>query len=93
MTMTTYMVIKRFRNNDPIPVYRRFRDIGRVAPDWLHYVASWINEEVTCCYQITETSDRHLLDQCFDNWKDTVDFIVFPVINSKEALEKVSPKL
>ncbi len=87
------MVIERFRNNDPVPVYRRFRDQGRLAPEGLRYISSWINEDVTCCYQVMETENRHLLDQWMNNWKDIVDFEVFPVINSKEALEKVSPKL
>lgn len=87
------MIIERFRNGDPLPVYRRFRDKGRLMPDGLKYISSWINEEVTCCYQVMETSDRSLLDQWIDNWKDITDFEVFPVITSKEALEKVTPFL
>ena len=93
MNKTTYMIIERYKNNDPKPVYRRFRDKGRLAPEGLNYISSWINEEVTCCYQIMETNDRSLLDKWIDNWKDFVDFEVFPVITSKEAFEKVLPDL
>ena len=91
MNKTTYMIIERYKNNDPKPVYRRFRDKGRLAPEGLNYISSWINEEVTCCYQIMETNDRSLLDKWIDNLKDFVDFEVFPVITSKEAFEKVLP--
>ena len=32
-----YMVIEAFKNGDPDPVYRRFRDEGRLAPGGLGY--------------------------------------------------------
>lgn len=88
-----YMVIEKYKNKDPKPVYRRFKEKGRMAPDGLNYISSWINEDVTVCYQIMETGNPALLELWMDNWKDIVDFDVFPVINSKEALEKVSPFL
>lgn len=93
MKNITYMVIEKYKNNDPKPVYRRFREKGRLAPEGLTYVTSWINEDVTRCYQIMETADRALLEQWLANWKDIVDFEVFPVISSKAALEKVAPSL
>jgi len=30
-----YMIIESFKNGDPVPVYRRFRDHGRLAPEAL----------------------------------------------------------
>lgn len=93
MKNTTYMVIEKYKNNDPRPVYRRFREKGRMAPAGLTYVNSWITGDVASCYQLMETSDRALLEQWMDNWKDIVDFEVFPVISSREALEKVAPSL
>jgi len=30
-----YMIIESFKNRDPVPVYRRFRDQGRLAPESL----------------------------------------------------------
>jgi len=50
-----YLVIEHFRNGDPIPIYRRFRDQGRMMPDGLAYVTSWITEDLTRCYQVMET--------------------------------------
>ena len=37
-----YMIIESFKHGDPMPVYRRFRDRGRLAPDGLQYVSSWV---------------------------------------------------
>lgn len=47
-----YMVIERFRNGDPVPVYRRFRDAGRQTPDGLEYVSSWVTLDMDRCYQL-----------------------------------------
>lgn len=80
-----YMIIERFRNGDPTPVYRRFRERGRLAPDDLRYVNSWVTEDLRMCYQVMECDDRSLLDQWLANWTDLVDFDVIPVITSSEA--------
>ena len=91
--MTLYMVIENFRNGDAVPVYRRFRDRGRLAPVGLSYVSSWVNEKLDRCYQLMETEDRALLDQWIVNWSDIVDFEVHPVIRSEEASEKIRQRL
>jgi hypothetical protein len=57
------LVIEHFRNGDPVPVYKRFAAQGRLMPDGLSYVSSWITDDITTCYQIMETADRPLLDQ------------------------------
>ena len=57
-----YMIVERFRNGDPVPVYRRFRDHGRRLPDGLAYVASWVTLDMTTCYQVMECEERRLLD-------------------------------
>ena len=91
--MTTYMIVEHFRNADPVPVYRRFRDRGRMAPEGLTYVSSWVDEDLACCYQVMETADRRLLDQWMERWSDLVEFEVHPVMTSKEAAERLAPKL
>ena len=91
--MSLYMVIEHFGHPDAIPVYRRFREHGRMAPPGLNYVSSWITPAMDRCYQIMETEDRNLLDRWMNNWKDIVDFEVFPVITSKEAAELIAPRL
>jgi uncharacterized protein DUF3303 len=91
--MSLYMVIENFKNGDAVPVYRRFRDRGRLAPEGLSYISSWVNDQLDRCYQLMETEDRALLDRWIANWSDLVDFEVHPVITSKEATEKIGPRL
>ena len=88
-----YMIIEHFKNDDPVPVYRRFRDRGRLAPNGLQYISSWVDEKLERCFQIMETADRNLLDQWITNWSDIVEFEVFPVVSSKEATEAIAPRL
>jgi len=87
--MALYMVIERFRNGDAVPVYRRFRERGRMAPEGLAYISSWVNEELTTCYQVMETSDRALLDEWMRSWSDLVEFEVHAVMTSQEAAQRV----
>jgi hypothetical protein len=89
MHETTFMIIEHFRNGDPAPVYRRFRERGRLAPEGLHYVSSWVTADLKHCYQIMQTPDRALLDQWIANWSDLVEFEVHPVISSSAASERV----
>ena len=65
-----YMIIERFKNRDPVPVYRRFRDQGRMAPEGLTYVSSWVTEDMSRCYQVMECDDRRLLEQWMTRWSD-----------------------
>ena len=88
-----FMVIEHFKNGDAVPVYRRFREQGRLAPAGLNYVSSWVTADLTRCFQIMECPDRTLLDQWLAQWADLVDFDVVPVITSAEAAASVAPRL
>lgn len=88
-----YMIIEHFRNSDAVPIYRRFRDRGRMAPAGLTYVSSWVDTKLERCFQLMETDDPRLLDEWMANWRDLVDFEVHPVMTSKEAVEKIAPRL
>ena len=84
-----YMIIERFRNGDPVPVYRRFRERGRLAPEGLTYISSWVTSDLTTCFQVMETDDRPLLDKWIAAWSDLTDFEVIPVVTSAEASTRV----
>jgi hypothetical protein len=88
-----YMVIERFKNRDAKAVYRRFRDKGRMAPDGLDYVESWVETNFDRCFQLMKCSDVRLLGQWADRWRDLVDFEFVPVRRSKEAAELIAPEL
>jgi hypothetical protein len=87
------MIVEHFKDHDPIPVYRRFRERGRLAPEGLRYLSSWVDDRLERCFQLMEADDRSLLDQWIANWSDIVDFEVYLVMSSQEAVEKVSPYL
>ena len=88
-----YMVIERFKEGDAVPVYRRFKEHGRLAPEGLSYVDSWVDTNLQRCYQLMETDDPRLLDEWMSRWMDIVDFEVHPVISSAEAAERMAPRL
>jgi hypothetical protein len=87
------MVVEHFRDDEAVPVYRRFRDRGRLAPDGLVYLQSWVDDDMRRCYQLMETDDRTLLDRWIAEWDDLVDFEVYVVISSAEAAERMAPRL
>jgi hypothetical protein len=86
-----FLIVEHFRNGDPAPVYDRFRRRGRLAPDGLRYVSSWVTSDLTRCYQVMECDDRALLDRWLAAWDDIVEFEVHPVITSAEAASRVLP--
>jgi len=88
-----FMIIERYRNNDPVPVYRRFREQGRMAPDGLRYVMSWVTPDLATCYQVMECDDARLIDDWTAHWNDIVDFEIIPVVTSTEAAAAVGPRL
>ena len=88
----TYMIVETFRGGDPEPVYRRFRERGRLAPDGLRYVASWVTADLRQCFQVMECEDPRLLEEWTSRWSDLVEFEVFPCITSEQAAEAVFAK-
>jgi uncharacterized protein DUF3303 len=88
MAATTYMVIEHFKVGAE-PVYRRFRERGRMAPEGVTYVGSWVDTTLARCWQVMQASDRASLDAWIANWSDLVDFEVHEVLTSAEAAAKV----
>ncbi len=82
-----YMVVERFKPGATVEVYRRAREQGRLLPDGLLYVSSWVDLDYTTCFQLMETEDETLLEQWIKNWEDLVEFEIVPVRTSAEASE------
>ncbi len=93
MAKILYMVVEHFKNRDAVPVYQRFRDRGRMAPQGLVYLSSWVDQKLERCYQLMEAEDPALLNQWIANWSDIVDFEVYPVLTSQEAADKIAASL
>ena len=88
-----YLIVERFRDGDARPVYRRFRDQGRLAPEGLRYLASWVTQDFARCYQVMECEDRALLEEWMARWQDLAEFEVIPVMTSADAVAAIAPRL
>jgi hypothetical protein len=88
-----YMVVENYRGGDALPVYRRLRDQGRLMPEGLRFVASWVTGDLRRCFQVVECDDDSLLAQWLARWEDLVEFEVLPVITSAAAAAAVAPRL
>lgn len=78
-----FMVVESFR--DAEAVYARFAERGRMLPDGLRYVDSWVAKETGRCFQLMETESPELFGAWTEKWSDLVDFEIFQVISSAEA--------
>lgn len=90
MAKSLYMIVEHYKNGDAAPVYQRFRERGRMLPEGLAYITSWVDQKLERCYQLMEADNPSLLDEWIECWNDLVDFEVYPVMTSQEAAEKVS---
>jgi hypothetical protein len=88
-----YMVYERFKTAGAKDVYRRSKEKGRMLPEGLNYVSSWVDVEFTKCFQIMETEDYSLFTPWIDQWKDIVDFEIIPIRTSAEAMAVIAPTL
>jgi hypothetical protein len=57
-----YMVVEKFRSGAE-HVYARAAEHGRMLPDALTYVDSWIDTALERCFQVMETERPELIDE------------------------------
>ena len=88
-----FMVIERFREGRAPDIYRRFRDHGRLAPEGLRYVSSWVDLAFRRCFQLMEAEDESLFRQWTSHWEDLAEFVVVPVRTSADAAAAIAPQL
>lgn len=89
-----FMIIEQFKDQDALPVYRRFSERGRTLPDGLKYVDSWVEPNFARCFQLMETDDLNLLQRWMLGWRGTgVTFDIVPVVKSAEARANIEPLL
>ncbi len=87
-----YMVVERFKEGAAPEIYRRFREKGRMMPNGLEYVSSWIDVDFKICYQLMRTEDAALFDRWTEHWSDLMEFEIVPVRTSAEAVEMMKGK-
>ncbi len=85
-----FMVIERFKNGDAGAIYKRFQERGRMMPDGLKYVDSWVEASLDRCFQLMECDDARLLQEWIARWRDLMDFEIVPVVASKQTAEVIN---
>ena len=85
-----FMVIERYKNRDAAAVYQRFRERGRMMPEGLKYVDSWVEPNYDRCFQLMSCDSPDLFQDWIANWDDLVDFEIVPVLTSQEASARVN---
>lgn len=88
-----FMVVEDFRGKDRKAIYRRFRDKGRMAPNGLRFVGSWVAADMGRCFQIMETEDVTLLQQWVAEWADLAEFDIVPVVPGTTTAEALAGQL
>lgn len=88
-----FMVIESFRNQDAKAVYRRFRDKGRMTPEGLTFLSSWVTADLGRCFQIMECEDVGLLQSWAAEWSDLVEFEIVPVAAGKDTAAALSEQI
>jgi hypothetical protein len=86
-----YMVVEHFK--DAPAIYQRLREKGRMMPEGLEYISSWIGADLKICWQLMRTDDDSLFRTWTDNWKDLMDFEVIPVRTSAEVRQVMEKQL
>jgi len=88
-----FMVIEKFKSGNSRAVYGRSREKGRMLPEGLRYVESWVEASLDRCFQLMECDDPRLFQQWAIAWQDLVDFEIVPVVPSKQTTETIHPFL
>jgi mannose-1-phosphate guanylyltransferase len=83
------MIIEKFHPGKVKNLYQRFEEKGRLMPDGVNYINSWIDPEISICYQVMESDSEVKIHEWISNWNDLADFEVIPVLTSAQAKEKV----
>ena len=82
-----YMVVERFKEGVMPEVYRRLREKGRMMPEGLEFISSWIDLDFKTCYQLMRTEDESLFRRWTDAWDDLMEFEIVPVRTSVEMVD------
>ncbi|MBP0001085.1 MAG: DUF3303 family protein [Cyanobacteria bacterium SID2] len=88
-----FMVIEHFRPGKVSEVYRRFRDRGRMTPEGVRYISSWVDLEFQRCFQVMEAESEAILQEWTESWDDLAEFEIVPVRTSEEAARAIAPEL
>jgi hypothetical protein len=82
-----FMVIEKFRDHNAKAIYQRLREKGRMMPDGLAFVNSWVAADLGRCFQLMECADVTLFQKWIAQWADLMEFEIVPVVEGKATAE------
>jgi hypothetical protein len=88
-----FMVVEKFRNQDAKTIYRRLRDKGRMMPDGLKFVSSYVSADVSRCFQLMECDDVTLFQRWVSEWSDLMECEIVPVVAGKDTAAALAASL
>ena len=88
-----FMVIEKFRNQDARSVYRRFHAEGRLMPEGVTFIESWVSADLGRCFQVMQCEDVALLQRWVSAWSDLVEFEIVPVSSGRDTASALSEEL
>lgn len=88
-----FMVIERFKDRDAAATYERLRDQGRMMPEGLAYIDSWVEPNFDRVFQLMECDELTLFQQWIAQWNDLMEFEIVPVVPSRDTIRTITPLL
>jgi hypothetical protein len=88
-----FMVVEKFRNQDAKTIYRRLRDKGRMMPDGLKFVSSYVSADVSRCFQLMDCDDVTLFQRWVSEWSDLMECEIVPVVAGKDTAAALAASL
>ena len=77
--MKKYMVVEKYKKDCFDKVYERYNNKGRMFPEGLYFLNSWVNQDNAICFQLMESNSEGLFYEWFQNWNDLIDFDLYPI--------------
>jgi len=85
-----FMVIEKFNRGNAKAIYSRSKERGRMLPEGLRYVDSWVEANLGRCFQLMECDDPRLFQEWITRWEDLIEFEIVPVVPSKDTAETLN---
>ena len=87
--MKKYMIVEHFSAQNIRAIYERFDEKGRLLPEGVHYIDSWIDEKLERCFQLMESESAEKIQEWISHWQDLASFEIYPVMDSAVARFRV----
>ena len=88
-----FMVVEHFERGKAKEIYRRLQERGRMMPEGLKYINSWISADFNRCWQLMECDDPRLFQEWVLQWEDLFELEIIPVVSSEETKQVVNKLL